>query len=143
MESQSHEAAKITVVDRQTEVLAREIVDSIFKVHRYFGPGMLESIYEAALCKEFDKRNIRYTRQEQIPVFYDGDLLGEAFRADLIIENTVLLELKACEKLLPVHKAQALSYIRLSNKPLGFLVNFNNNLIKDGIVRIINDRFAS
>lgn len=143
MESQRREDTKLTVIDVKTERLASAIVDAVFKVHNYFGPGMLESIYEAALCKEFEKRNIQYIRQTPIPVFYEGDLLGDGFRADIIVENTIILELKACEKLLPIHRAQILSYTRLLNCPLGFLVNFNNSLIKNGIVRIINDRFAT
>ncbi len=143
MESQSHKVAKLTVVDAETERLAEDIVDSAFKVHQYFGSGMLESIYEAALCKEFDRRNINYIRQQPVPVFYDGELLGDGFRADIIVEDKLLLELKACEKLLPVHRAQTLSYIRAANMQLGFLINFNNTIIKNGIVRIINDRLAS
>lgn len=142
MESQSRKVAKLTVIDSETERLAGEVVDSCFKIHNYFGPGMLESIYESALCKELDKRNLRYVRQQPVPVFYEGDLLGDGFRADIVVENKILLELKACEKLLPVHRAQTLSYTRLLNCSLGFLVNFNNGLIKNGIVRIINDRFA-
>ncbi len=142
MESQRREDAKLTVVDVQTERLAKDVIDAVFKVHEYFGPGMLESLYESALCKELDKRNIKYTRQAEILAFYHGELLGNGFRADIIIEDTLLLELKACEKLLPVHRAQSLSYIRMANKPLGFLINFNNTVIKNGIVRIINDRFA-
>lgn len=141
MESQSHEDTKLTVIDFKTEALATEVVDSCFKVHSFFGPGMLESIYESALCKEFEKRNIPYTRQQTIPVFYEGELVGDGFRADIIIDEKILLEIKACESLLPVHRAQILSYLRLANLPLGFLINFNNSIIKNGIVRIINDRF--
>lgn len=143
MESQSREGAKLTVINDQTERLAANIVDCIFKIHQYFGPGMLESLYERALCKELSKRGLSFERQTQIAVFYEGELLEEGFRADIIVENRILLELKACEKLLPVHRAQTLSYIRLGNKPLGFLINFNVPVIKNGIVRIINDRFAS
>lgn len=143
MESQRREDAKLTVVEAAIERIAKDVVDSVFKVHDYFGPGMLESIYESALCKEFDKRGINYTRQQTIPVYYEGELLGDGFRADIVVENKILIELKACEKLLPVHRVQALSYTRLLNCPLGFLINFNNQLIKNGIVRIINDRFAS
>lgn len=141
MESQSLKVAKLTVVAENIEQIASQIIDSVFKVHNYFGSGLLESIYEKALCKEFDKRKISYARQVPIPVFYDGEELGEGFRADIVIEKSVLVELKACEKLLPVHRAQTLSYMRLANKPLGFLINFNVPVIKNGIVRIINDRF--
>ena len=143
MESQSRKVAKLTVIDDDIERIASKVVDSVFKVHQYFGAGMLESIYESALCRELEKNKISFVSQVSIPVFYDDELLGDGFRADIIIEDSILLELKACEKLLPVHRAQTLSYMRLSNKPLGFLINFNNQMIKNGIVRIINDRFAS
>lgn len=143
MESQSLKDAKLTVIENSIEALASQIVDAVFKVHKHFGPGMLESLYEAALCKEFEKRNLNFTRQELIPVFYEGELLADGFRADIIIQKSILLELKACEMLMPVHRAQTLSYMRLANLPLGFLINFNVPVIKNGLVRIINDRFAS
>lgn len=141
MESQSLKVAKLTVIEDTLERIASEVVDCAFQVHQYFGAGMLESIYEAALCKELEKRRLSYARQVMIPILYDGEILGDGFRADLIVENNLLVELKACEKLLPVHRAQTLSYLRLANKPLGFLINFNIPVIKNGIVRIINDRF--
>lgn len=143
MESQSRKVVKLTVLDAEIELLAKEVVDSAFKIHDYFGTGMLESIYEAAFCKELQKRNISFVKQQSVPVMYDNEILGDGFRADITVEGKILLELKAVEKLLPVHRAQTLSYTRLLNYPLGFLVNFNNPLIKNGIVRIINDRFAS
>lgn len=143
MESQSLKDAKLTVIEAEIEKIASEVVDSIFKVHDYFGPGMLESLYEKALCKEFEKRKLAYVRQMSVPVYYHGDELGEGFRADVVVENHILLELKACEKLQPVHRAQTLSYMRLSNIPLGFLVNFNVPMIRNGIVRVINDRFEA
>lgn len=143
MESQRHEVAKLTVIEDTLEHTATKLIDSAFRVHQYFGAGMLESIYEAALCKELEKRKISYARQVVIPVLYDGEILGDGFRADLIVENNILVELKACEKILPVHRAQTLSYMRLANKPLGFLINFNVPIIKNGIVRVINDRFES
>lgn len=143
MEAQRRKDTKLTVIDSETERLAREIVDSVFKIHNYFGPGLLESIYESALCRELEKKKIKFIRQQSVPVFYEGDLLGEGFRADIIVEEKILVELKSCEKLLPVHKAQTLSYIRLSEKPLGFLINFNNTIIKNGIVRLINERLGS
>lgn len=142
MESQSHKVAKLTVIDANTERLAAKIVDAAFTVHKYFGPGMLESIYESAMCKELSKRGLSVKRQVSIPVYYENELLDEGFRADLIVEDTILIELKACEKLLPVHRAQTLSYMRLINKPLGFLMNFNVPVIKNGLVRLINDRFV-
>jgi GxxExxY protein len=143
LETQRHEGAKKTEITQATEALASEIVDSAFKVHKYFGPGLLESIYEAALCKEFSKRGLKFTRQVRVPLFYDEEPLDEYFVIDLIVDDKIVLELKACERLLPVHKSQTLSYLYLANKPLGFLINFNNVLIKNGIVRLINERFAS
>ena len=143
MESQSRKDTKLTVIDGTIEALASQIVDAAFKVHDYFGSGMLESIYEKALCKELEKRKLSYVKQMGITLFYEGEDLGEGFRADLVVEDTILLELKACEKLLPIHKAQTLSYMRFANLPLGFLINFNVPLIKNGIVRVINDRFEA
>lgn len=143
METQSLKAAKLTVIESSVETIASKVVDAAFAVHKYFGPGMLESLYEAALCRELEKKALKFVKQQTIPVFYQGILLADGFRADIIVEESILLELKACEKLLPVHRAQTLSYLRLSNLPLGFLINFNVPVIKSGLVRIINDRFAS
>jgi len=141
LESQRHEDAKLTVIDGDVERFAKDVLDSAFKVHHYFGSGMLESIYEKALCYELDKRDIKNVRQVEIPVFYDEEPLGTGFRADIIVEDKILIEAKACEKLLPVHRAQTLSYLRLANLPLGFLINFNVPVIKNGLVRIINDKY--
>lgn len=143
MESQRHEDAKLTVVDSDVERLAKEVVDAAFYVHRYFGPGMLESIYEMAMYKKLKNKGLFPVRQVNVPVCFEDELLDACFRADLIINDSILLEIKACERLLPVHRAQALSYARLSNMPLAFLINFNVPVVKNGIVRIINDRFAS
>lgn len=141
MEAQRREDAKLTVIDGDIEAIASEIVDAAFKVHSHFGPGLLESIYEKALCKELKKRDVTFVSQYGVPVFYEDELLGDGFVADIVVEDKIVLELKACEKLLPIHKMQTLSYARLLNYPLGFLINFNNGIIKNGIVRIINDRY--
>ena len=143
MESQSRKDAKLTVIDTHIEAIASEIVDVAFKVHNYFGPGLFESIYEKALCKELKKRDIKFISQYGVPVFYEEELLGNGFIADIVVEDKIVLELKACEKLLPIHKKQTLTYARLLNYPLGFLINFNNTLVKNGIVRIINDHYDS
>lgn len=140
MEAQRREDTKLTVINSRIEDIASRIVDSVFKVHSYFGPGLLESLYEKALCKELKKRNINFICQHKVPVFYEAELLGDGFIADIIVEDCIVMELKACEKLLPVHKMQTLTYARLLNYPLGFLINFNNSIIKNGIVRVINDR---
>jgi GxxExxY protein len=101
-------------------------------VHRELGPGLLESAYEACLVKELLDRKIRVIRQVQLPISYGG------FRIDLLVEDLVIVELKCVEHVLPVHKAQLLSYLRLGKKPLGLLINFNVPLLKDGISRIVN-----
>jgi len=118
--------------------IAEAIVDASFKVHTVLGPGLLESVYEAALCHELQQRGFKVTRQQAIPVSYEGVTLDEGFRADLIVEDKIILELKSVEQLAPVHKKQLLTYLKLSGKKLGFLVNFGAGLIKDGIVRIVN-----
>lgn len=118
--------------------IATEIVDSCFKIHKTLGPGLLESVYEVVLAQELMKRGLSVARQQSIPITYDGTTFEEGFRADLIIENKVIVELKSVEKVAPVHKKQLLTYLRLSNKKLGLLVNFGENLIKDGISRVIN-----
>lgn len=118
--------------------IAKEIIDAALKVHKALGPGLLESIYEAALFYELRKRELEVTRQQAIKVIYDGQDLGLGFRADLIVENCVIIELKSVSMLVDVHKKQLLSYLKLTDKWLGLLINFNVNLLKDGIVRIVN-----
>jgi GxxExxY protein len=143
MESQRREDAKLSVLDPTIELVAKQVVDSVFHVHKYYGPGMLESIYEMALFRTLQKRSLNPVRQSVVPVYFEGELMDGSFRADIIVDNSILLEIKACESLLPVHRAQTLSYMRLCNLKLGFLINFNVPIIKNGIVRIIDERFAS
>ena len=118
--------------------IATIIVDSCFKVHTTLGPGLLESVYEAVLLYELEKRGLSVTKQQVIPVSYDGTQFEEGFRADLVVEDKIIIELKSVEKVMPVHKKQLLTYLRLSDRKLGLLVNFGENLIKDGISRVIN-----
>lgn len=125
-------------MDPHTEKLATEVVDAIFAVHRELGPGLLESVYEECLSLELRSRGIRHERQTAVPVVFRGQRVDIAFRVDLIVDGRLLLELKAVESLLPVHKAQAITYLKLLRLPLGLLVNFNVPLIKDGIKRVIN-----
>lgn len=129
-------------LDFETERIAKEIVDAAYQVHCHFGPGMLESIYEMAFFRKLQKKGLSPVRQVEIPVEFEGETFESGFRADVIVNDKVLVELKACERLLPVHRAQTLSYTRLSGLKLGFLINFNVPLIKDGIVRIIDEEFA-
>ena len=118
--------------------LAKIIVDSAFQVHKRLGPGLLETVYEAALTHELCKRGLIVDRQRPISVEYDGVYLNEAFRADLVINEKIIVELKSVEKIIPVHKKQLLTYLRLADLRLGLLINFGDNLIKDGISRIVN-----
>jgi GxxExxY protein len=118
--------------------ISRQIVDAAFTVHHRLGPGLLESVYETVLAYELDKRNLRFVRQVAIPIMYDHVKIDEGFRADFIVEDAVVVELKSIESVLPVHKKQLLTYLRLTEKRLGLLINFNVPLVKDGITRIVN-----
>jgi len=118
--------------------LAKIIVDLCLKIHRTLGPGLLESVYEEVLVYELKKPGLAVLRQTGIPVIYENIKLDIGFKADLIVENKIILELKSVESLMPVHKKQLLTYLRLTNMKLGLLINFNENLIKDGILRIAN-----
>jgi GxxExxY protein len=118
--------------------ISKEVVDAAFKIHTKLGPGLLESVYEAILAYELKQRGLQAVRQKSIPVIYEDVHLEEGFRADLIVEGKVTVELKSVEILAPVHKKQVLTYLRLTNLKLGLLVNFGDALIKDGIYRIVN-----
>ena len=118
--------------------LATIAVDICYKIHTTLGPGLLESVYEAAFCYELEKRNIPYLRQPPIPVYYDGRLLEVGFRADIIMAGKLLVELKSIEHLEKVHHKTVLTYLRITEIKLAILVNFNVTLIKDGIHRKIN-----
>jgi GxxExxY protein len=116
------------------------IVDAAMKVHTALGPGLLESAYELCLIRELRKRGLRVESQVPIAVRYDGETLDVGYRADLLVEGVILVELKSAETVLPIHKAQLLSYLRLSGKEVGLLINFNVEHLKNGIKRIINSR---
>jgi GxxExxY protein len=120
--------------------LSGAIIDAAMEVHREFGPGLLERVYEAALAKELAFRGISSVRQVAAPVVYKGELLDEdAYRIDLLVADTVVVELKTVPALLPIHEAQIHTYMRLSQKCLGLLINFNVTLLRDGIKRhVIN-----
>jgi len=118
--------------------IARIIVDAAFKVHTTLGPGLFESVYEAVLAHELKKRGLRVNRQQPIAVVYDSLQFEEGFKADLMVEDKVIVELKSVETIHPVHKKQLITHLRLADKRLGLLINFNVNLIKDGITRLVN-----
>lgn len=124
-------------VCEERDRIASQVVNAIYKVHKSLGPGLLESVYEACLEHELRKAGLNVERQVKVPIHYDGLDFNEGFRLDLLIENSIVCELKAGEKHCPVWEAQLLSYMRLTRKRLGFLVNFNVPLIKSGIKRMV------
>jgi GxxExxY protein len=119
------------------EETATEIVDSCYKIHKSLGPGLLESAYEACLEYELIKRGFDVERQVAQPVIYEEIAIDAGYRIDLLVNGMVIVELKAVDQLVPIHAAQLLTYLKLSGKSLGFLVNFNTPLIKQGIKRIV------
>jgi GxxExxY protein len=119
--------------------ISKIVVDIFIKVHSALGPGLLESVYEQVICYELAQRNLSYKKQQEIKVVYNEIQLDAGFRADIIIEDKVIIEIKSVEVLAPVHHKQLLTYLKLTDKKLGLLVNFNVNLVKDGIVRIVNN----
>jgi len=118
--------------------IAREVVDAAFQIHTKLGPGLLESVYEIVLEHELKKRGLAVMRQVPVPIEYGSIRFEEGFRADVIVEDKVILELKSVESLVPVHKKQLLTYLRLTGKRLGVVINFGEALIKNGIVRLVN-----
>lgn len=130
------ETKRISLPD-EVNALTGQIVDAAFKVHSALGPGLLESLYEICLAHELGKRGLECVRQVELPLKYDGLSFDSGLRLDLLVEDTVVVELKAVEQIHPVHKAQLLSYLRLTGKPVGLLINFHVPLIKDGIQRMV------
>jgi GxxExxY protein len=124
-------------VDPELDALAREVVDAAFKVHRALGPGLLESAYETCLEIELGRRGISVQRQVAVSIAYEGETVPEAFRVDMVVGERLLVELKAVEQVLPIHQAQLLTYLRLTGSRIGLLINFNVQLIRDGIKRLI------
>ena len=118
--------------------IARVVVDAAYKAHTTLGPGLLESVYETVLAYELKKRGLKVTRQVPIPIVYEEVAFDEGFRADLVVEGKVIVELKSVEQTAPVHKKQIITYIRLADKRLGLLINFGEHLIKDSITRVVN-----
>ena len=119
------------------DILSNRIIGAAIEVHRHLGPGLLESTYETCLVREFELRHIPFERQKSLPVQYKGERLDAGYRIDLLVDNLVIVELKAVEQLLPVHIAQVLTYLRLTGCKLGLLLNFNHVLMKDGVQRIV------
>lgn len=119
--------------------LCGEIVDCAFKVHKQLGPGLLEKIYEACFCYELEKKNIPYQRQVKLPIYYDGKMFDEGLKMDVLVDETVICEMKAIDTVNKVWQAQIISHLKLTSLKVGFLINFNTALIKDGIRRYCVD----
>lgn len=119
--------------------LSNKIIGAAIEVHKTLGPGLLESAYEQCLCHELNIRGISFERQKELPVVYKQLKLDCGYRLDILVEEVIILELKSCEKLKPIHKAQLLTYLKLSKTSLGLLMNFNMPTMKDGIVRVVNE----
>ena len=131
------QAAEFDELPARTEQIAREIVDAAIKIHRALGPGLLESVYEICLCHELAKRNIPFRRQLALPVVYEEIRLETGFRLDVLADDCVVVEVKAVETITPLYEAQLLTHLKLSGKRLGFLLNFNVPVMKQGIKRFV------
>lgn len=123
-------------IPEELDLLAKAVVDAAPQVHRALGPGLLESVYEICLCRELSKRGVNFQRQLALPIFYDGVRLDAGLRLDLLVDDRLIVELKAVDELHPLHEAQVLTYLKLTEKRLALLINFNVVRIKDGIRRI-------
>jgi GxxExxY protein len=123
----------------EIEALATIAVDCGFKVHEGLGPGLLESVYEAVLAQSLARRGLSVERQKPVPIRFDGLILDEGFRADLLVERRLLIELKSVERTAPVHGKQLLTYLRLMDLPLGLLMNFGAATFREGIKRVVNN----
>ena len=118
--------------------ISERIIGAAIEVHKFFGPGLVEQVYEEALCHELSLRGIRFERQKLVPIYYKGVKLGVPLRLDLIVEEKVIVDLKAKEEVIRLDGAKLLSYLRLSNLRLGLIINFHSVVLKDGISRVVN-----
>lgn len=128
---------------KTVDEIAAVVVDAAFKVHQELGPGLLESAYEACLAHELTKRGLVVEKQKAQPVFYDGITIDVGYRMDLLVNDCVVVELKSVDQIIPIHQAQLMTYLKLSRKPLGFLINFNTTYFKSSIKRIANSHQES
>ena len=123
------------------EKIGKTILDCAFEVHKELGPGLMESVYEECLCEELRNRGLKVENQVFLPITYKGKKLEKSFRIDVLVEDIVVLELKSVEGIFPIYEAQLVTYMKLANKKLGFLINFNETLLKYGIRRKYNNYF--
>jgi len=124
-------------ITEREELVAERIVDAAYKVHKILGPVLLEKVYEACFCHELTKSGLSYQKQVNVPINYDGVKFDEGLRLDVLVDNLVVCELKSVDEMNPVYLSQVLSYLKLTGKRLGFLINFNVPVIKNGIKRVI------
>ena len=125
------------ILNEEIERVAKIVVDSVFRVHSTLGPGLLESVYENCLCLELQSRGLNVERQVVVPIIYLGNRIEPGLRLDVLVEGKIIIEVKSVESMHPIFQSQLITYLKLAQKRLGFLVNFNVPLIKDGIKRVI------
>ena len=123
----------------ESNLITQNIIGAAIEIHRNIGPGLFENVYEECLCFELALQNINFERQKYIPIIYKGKTFNIGFRADLVVEQRVVVELKSVKELLPIHESQILNYLRLSNLQLGLLINFNVPILTRGIKRVVNN----
>jgi GxxExxY protein len=128
---------KYKPLSKREESIAGKIVEAAYTVHKKLGPGLLEKVYEVCFCHELSKRGLKFKKQVDIPIVYDGMTFDEGLRLDVLVEKLIICELKAVDQMNSLWEAQVISHLKLTGKRLGFLINFNVPLIKDGIKRII------
>ena len=128
---------KFEILPKELEIIGKKIVDAAYTVHKTLGPGLLEKVYEICFCHELSKRGLKYSRQIDIPIVYDGIIFQEGLRLDVLVEDKIICEIKAVDLINPVWEAQILSHLKLTNKRLGYLINFNVVNIGQGIKRFV------
>lgn len=126
------------ITEKEYNELSYDIIECCYEVHSELGPGLMESVYETCLVKELRNEGYKVDQQKEVPIIYKGEVLNKTYKADIIVNDLILLELKSVETLLKVHKAQLVSYLKLSGLKLGLLINFNESSLRDGICRRIN-----
>lgn len=136
-EPRRHEVHEDSSKNYDFEHLSKAIVDCCFQVHQRLGPGLLEELYEEPVCIELNKRGLSFETQKHVPVYYEGHKLKKSCRLDILVENKIILELKAVDRILPVHEAQILTYLKVTSLKTGFLVNFNEPFFKKAIRRFV------
>jgi GxxExxY protein len=130
------------ITQKNVNEISYKVIGCAMEVHKQLGVGLLESIYEAAMLEELTAQNLKVATQMQVPVHYKGKLLEPKLRLDMLVEDLIILELKAIDLLIPIHQAQLLSYLKMAQKPKGLLINFNTMLLKNQIISLVTDTYA-